>query len=232
MIDQLFTFLSRMIEQSAWPAMFAALGWGVLSILLSPCHLASIPLVIAYVNRDGTPRPRRAFILSCLFSLGIFISILTVGVVTAGCGRMLGDIGPWGKWIVVAVFMIFGLVLLDVIPLPWSGPNLSNSSRTGAVGVFVLGLIFGTAVGPCTFAYLAPILAVAFEQAGASLIHAVLLIVLYSIGHCGVIVVAGTLGARLQTFLNWDQKSHLTIRIRKACGVILILVGLYLLWRA
>ena len=51
MTEQLFTSLSRMMEQSAWPAMVAALCWGVLSILLSPCHLASIPLVVAYVNR-------------------------------------------------------------------------------------------------------------------------------------------------------------------------------------
>ena len=96
----------------------------------------------------------------------------------------------------------------------------------------VLGLIFGAAVGPCTFAYMAPILAIVLKQAGTNFIFAAMLILLYSIGHCGVIVLAGTVGARLQTFLNWDQKTHITARIRKACGIILILVGLYLLYKA
>lgn len=232
MIEELFTSLSRMIEQNIWPAMVAAFSWGVLSILLSPCHLASVPLVVAYVNRGTVISTRHALGLSMLFSLGIFISIAGIGLVTAVFGRLLGDIGPWGNYLVAAVFMVFGLVLLDVITLPWSGADLSNSSKTGAWGAAVLGLIFGTAVGPCTFAYMAPVLAVVFESAGTTFLYSALLILLYSIGHCSVIVLAGTLGARLQTFLNWDQNTHMTGRIRKACGVILILVGLYLLWKS
>ena len=145
---------------------------------------------------------------------------------------MLGDIGPWGKWIVAAVFMVFGLVLLEVITLPWSGPNTASNTKTGAWGALLLGLIFGAAVGPCTFAYMAPVLAVVFETAETHFVFAATLIVLYSLGHCGVIVLAGTLGARIQIFLNWDQKSRMTARLRKVCGVILIAVGLYLVWTA
>ena len=232
MIDELFTSLSRMIEQSAWPAMVATFGWGVLSILLSPCHLASIPLVVAYVNRGQAMQTSKAMWLSFIFSFGIFVSIIIIGLVTAALGRMLGDIGPWGKYGVAIVFILFGLVLLDVITLPWSGPNMAGSAKAGPWGALLLGLLFGAAVGPCTFAYMAPLLAVVFDKAGTDLCFPILLIILYSIGHCGVIVFAGTLGARLQTFLNWDQKSHVTIRIRKACGGVLILVGLYLIWKA
>ena len=232
MIQQLFTFLERLSEQgTAWTAA-AAFGWGILSILLSPCHLASIPLVVAYVNRGQVSSTRRAFGLSLLFSLGIFLTTAAIGIITAIFGTMLGDIGPWGSWLVAAVFILFGLVLLEVITLPWSGPNMASSTHSGWLGALMLGLIFGAAVGPCTFAYMAPILAVAFKGAGTHFLYAIALILLYSIGHCGAIVLAGTLGARLQTFLNWDQESHLTARIRKACGILLILVGLYLLWKA
>jgi cytochrome c-type biogenesis protein len=232
MIEQFFTWLNHLSEQGNIPALIAAFAWGIGSILLSPCHLASIPLVVAYVNRGQTLQTQKAFWLSFLFACGIFLSILAIGLVTASLGRMLGDIGPWGKYIIAAVFLLFGLVLLEVISLPWSGANFAKNSRTGAWGAVVLGLVFGAAVGPCTFAYMAPILAVAFNEAEINFLFAVLLIVLYSIGHCSVIVLAGTIGARLQTFLNWDQKSNLTARLRKICGVILISVGLYLLWKA
>jgi len=232
MIETFFTWLNHLTEQGHGPAFLGAFLWGIGSIVLSPCHLASIPLVVAYVNRGHVLNTKRAFGLSCLFSFGIFLSILGIGLITACFSRMLGDIGPWGKYIVAAVFLIFGLVLLEVISLPWSGANMANNPKTGAWGAVVLGLIFGAAVGPCTFAYMAPILAIVFKQAGANFLYSAMLILLYSIGNCGVIVLAGTVGARLQKFLNWDQKTHITARIRKACGVILILVGLYLLWTA
>ena len=232
MIERVFTFFSHLSEQGSGLALIAAFAWGIGSILLSPCHLASVPLVVAYINRGSALSTRRALGVSTLFSLGIFLSIVVIGLITALFGRMLGDIGPWGAWIVAAVFMVFGLVMLEVISLPWSGPDMATNKRSGWLGALVLGIVFGTAVGPCTFAYMAPILAVVFNEAGTGFIHSVLLILLYSIGHCGVIVLAGVLGVRLQTFLNWDQKTHITVRIRKVCGVLLILAGLYLLWKA
>jgi cytochrome c-type biogenesis protein len=232
MIEKIFTCLNHLIEQGYVPALVAAFAWGTGSILLSPCHLASVPLVVAYVNKGPLLKTRRAFRLSCLFALGIFLSILGIGLATAYFGQMLGDIGPWGVWLVAAVFIVFGLVLLEVIRLPWSGASMAEKSKTGTWGAFVLGLAFGVAVGPCTFAYMAPVLAVVFKQAGTDFVYSFLLVLLYSFGHCGVIVLAGTVGARLQTFLNWDQKSHLTGRIRIVCGILLILVGLYLLWKA
>ncbi|MHC4951484.1 MAG: cytochrome c biogenesis CcdA family protein [Planctomycetota bacterium] len=232
MIEQFFTWLNHLTEQDSNLALAGAFLWGIGSVILSPCHLASVPLVVAYVNRGSVLSTKRALGVSAMFSLGIFVSVVLIGLLTAVFGQMLGDIGPWGKWIVAAVFMVFGLVLLEVISLPWSGVNMANSSKTGPWGAFLLGLIFGVAVGPCTFAYMAPVLAIVFDTARTGFGYSVLLILLYSIGHCGVIVLVGTVGARLQTFLNWDQKTHITARIRKICGVVLILVGLYLLWKA
>lgn len=232
MIERLLTFFSQMTAEGMGWSLVAALGWGVLSIVLSPCHLASIPLVVAYVNRGQLTQTRRAFTLSCLFSLGIFLSTIAIGFITALFGTMLGDIGPWGKWLVAGVFMVFGLVLLEVITLPWSGPNMAGSTKTGLWGAFVLGLVFGTAVGPCTFAYMAPLLVVVFDNAATNFMYSATLILLYSLGHCGLIILAGTLGARIQLFLNWDQKSKFIRRFRQCCGVLLLGVGLYLLWTA
>ncbi len=232
MVDQLFTSLSRMTEQgSAW-ALAAALGWGMLSIILSPCHLASIPLVVAYLNHGQITQTRRAFLLTGLFSLGIFLSTIAIGFITALCGSMLGDIGPWGKYLVAVVFLVFGLVLLEVIRLPWSSPNMSQNTKTGLWGAFLLGLAFGTAVGPCTFAYMAPLLAIIFDNARTNFAYSSALILLYSIGHCGLIILAGTLGVRIQFFLNWNEKTKIISRIRQGCGVLLLSVGLYLIWTA
>ena len=44
-MQELFTQLTHAVEGAWFIATAAAFAWGVLSIVLSPCHLASIPLI-------------------------------------------------------------------------------------------------------------------------------------------------------------------------------------------
>jgi len=46
----LFDALSRMLLASTWLALVGAFLWGVASVLLSPCHLAGIPLVVGFLS--------------------------------------------------------------------------------------------------------------------------------------------------------------------------------------
>lgn len=90
-------------------------------MILSPCHLASIPLVVGYINRQGQPSARRAAAISTVFAVGILITIGVVGGITALAGRILGDVGPYGNYVVATVFFVVGLYLLGVVPLPGGG---------------------------------------------------------------------------------------------------------------
>ncbi len=53
MIERIFTTLTQAVEGTAAIAIAASFVWGILSILLSPCHLASIPLIVGFVDRQG-----------------------------------------------------------------------------------------------------------------------------------------------------------------------------------
>ena len=122
-MEQLLTTLTRAVEAGSGMALVAAVIWGVLSIVLSPCHLASIPLIVGFVNGQGQVSARRAFALSLLFALGILATIAAIGAVTAAAGRLMGNVGPWANYAVAVVFFLVGLHLLGVIPMPWSGPG-------------------------------------------------------------------------------------------------------------
>jgi cytochrome c-type biogenesis protein len=128
--------------------------------LLNPCHLASIPLIVGFIDEQGNITTRRAFTISLLFSLGILITIGVIGGITAAAGRMMGDLGSTVNYGVAVIFFLVGLHLLGVIPMPWSGPGQVDMKRKGYLAAFLLGLIFGVALRPCTFAYMAPMLAV------------------------------------------------------------------------
>ncbi|MBN1444261.1 MAG: cytochrome C biogenesis protein [Planctomycetes bacterium] len=232
MMEQLFTAISRAVEGTPAIALGASFVWGILSIILSPCHLASIPLIVGFIDRQGQMAVRRAFLISTLFSVGILLTIAAIGVITALAGRMLGDVGPYGNYFVAVIFFVVGLHLLDVIPLPISGPGQVGMKRRGALAAFVLGLVFGVALGPCTFAYMAPMLAITFQLAATNLAYGSLLLLAYGLGHCSVIVLAGTFTSAVQRYLRWNQHSRGATYLRWACGVLVLLGGVYLIYTA
>ena len=231
-MESLFITLSNAVTGTPLIALSAALLWGVLSVVLSPCHLASIPLIVGFIDGQGPMTTRRAFLISNLFAVGILITIALIGVITAAAGRMLGDLGPWANWFVAGIFILVGLHLLDFIPMPWSGPGGVGMARKGMLAAFLLGLIFGVALGPCTFAYMAPMLGVTFRLAATNLPYGILLLLLYGVGHCGVIVFAGTFSEVVQRYLNWNEESKGAMILKKVCGVLVLLGGLYLIYTA
>lgn len=210
----------------------AAFLWGVLSILLSPCHLSSIPLIVGFVNQQGRISTRRAFSISTLFALGILITIGAIGAITGAAGRVLGDVGRFGNYFVALIFFAVGLHLLGVIPMPWSGPGQVRMKQKGLWGAFILGLVFGVALGPCTFAYMAPMLGVTFKLASTNTLYGVLLLLIYGLGHCSVIVVAGTSTELVQRYLNWNERSKGSVILKKVCGILVLLGGVYLIYAA
>lgn len=229
---QIFNTLGYAVEGSPIIAVSAAIVWGILSILLSPCHLASLPLIVGFIDNQGRMSTKRAFLISLVFALGILITIGIIGVLTAGAGRIMGDIGAYGDYIVAAIFFLVGLHLLDVIPMPFSGPGQVGMKRKGVLAAFILGLVFGIALGPCTFAFMAPLLGVTFRLGATHPAYGALLLLAYGIGHCGVIVAAGTSTELVQRFLNWNEQSKGTVWVKRICGFLVILGGLWMIYTA
>ena len=232
MLEQLFTTLTRAIEGGPAVALSAAFVWGILSIVLSPCHLASIPLIVGFIDEQGPISTKRAFQIALLFALGILVTIGLIGAATAMAGRMLGDVGRYGNYFVAAIFFLVGLHLLGVIPLPFAGPGQVKMKQRGRLAAFILGLVFGVALGPCTFAYMAPMLAVTFKLAAARMAYGILLLLAYGVGHCAVIVFAGTFTESVQRYLNWNESSRGARILKKICGVLVILGGLWIIYVA
>ncbi|GAB4379319.1 MAG: cytochrome c biogenesis CcdA family protein [Calditrichia bacterium] len=228
-MSELFNTLTMAMSGNFEIALLAALGWGILSILLSPCHLSSIPLVIGYISSQENITPRRSFILAFVFAVGILITIALIGLITASMGRLMGDVGRLGNWIVAAVFFLVGLYLLDIVNFSWSGPALTTRIG-GWSGALILGLIFGIGLGPCTFAYFAPVLGVVFGISMSSWIKAMLLIAAFGIGHCAVIVGAGSLTHLVQKYLKWSNQSKTTNWIRRIAGVFVLIGGVYFIY--
>lgn len=232
MITELFSELTLALEGSFQLALGAAFLWGILSILLSPCHLSSIPLIIGYMNdQRGSVTLNRAFSLASIFAVGILITIGLVGMITASLGRLIGDIGFSGNIIMAIIFILIGLYLMDILKLNWSGTSLGKIRIKGTLGAFLLGLLFGVGIGPCTFAYMAPVLGIVFQTSQKSMLQANSLLLAFGVGHIGVIIVAGTLTKWVQDYLNWSEGSRAILYVKRVCGVLVVAGGVYLIFQ-
>lgn len=230
-MESLFTSLTEALYGTYSIALLASLIWGILSILLSPCHLSSIPLIIGFLTAQGEKKVSRGILLALVFALGIFLTIAIIGIITGTMGRIMGDIGPYGKYVIAFVFVIVGLYLMDIIHLPQTGVNLRPFGfRSVFVSAFFLGLIFGIALGPCTFAFMAPVLGVVFQMSNANPIAAGVLLLGFGIGHCGVIVLAGGLASCVQAYLDWTNRSNTLVWIKRVAGFLVLVGGIYTLY--
>ena len=207
--------------------------WGVASVLLSPCGISTVPLVVGYVANSDSPSHWQAFKISCAFCLGIVMNLLLIGFITSSIGLLLGGYERFLTLITAVVFVIMGLHMLGVIRVKFfalgsGGKGTESQSLKGAV---VLGIVSGLAVGPCSIAYVSPVLSLAMSQAAEGVFGAVMLVVCYALGHSTVLVCAGTFSQIFSEFLDSDKDTltYWAVKVVNViCGIALIFGGIYL----
>ncbi|UCG81569.1 MAG: cytochrome C biosynthesis protein [Desulfobacterales bacterium] len=223
------TFFLTINEWIAGGPAIAALGcflWGMVSVMFSPCHLASIPLIVAYVGgQQRVLKPREAGYYAAAFTFGLFITIALVGIICALLGRMLGDVGNYWQILVgiLLVWVALGMFGVEKCSIP--GSQLHRLNVRGISGALVLGVAYGVLSGSCTFGFIAPILAIITIQQKVA--FGVLLILLFAIGHCLPIVVAGSSGAAVRGLLENSTWQGAGKWFRKGAGVLIGALGIY-----
>jgi cytochrome c-type biogenesis protein len=229
-MDQVLILINQWMGSGVGLAALGCFLWGVVSVLFSPCHLASIPLIVGYVaGQDKLVEGRQAAVYAGLFTTGLFITIAAIGVICALLGRMLGDVGPYWTIVVGLILVWVALDMLGVAKCSMTGNMMGRFKLRGMGGALVLGLAYGVLSGSCTFGFIAPILAVITVQ--EKVLTGVLLIVLFGLGHCIPIVIAGSSTAlvrRLMANASWQRGGT---AFRRLAGILIGLMGLYFMAR-
>lgn len=139
MLDSIFLTVNQWMTGGIALAAAGCFIWGVISVLFSPCHLASIPLIVGYVGgQERMVQPKQAGIYSVLFTTGLFITIALIGIICAILGRMLGDVGAYWQILIGLVLIWVALGMLGVEKCSMSGSLLYRLKLKGKLGAFVL----------------------------------------------------------------------------------------------
>ena len=226
MLETFFLTVNAWIAEGTAIAALGCFIWGVISVVFSPCHLASIPLIVAYVGGQETLlKPKQAAYYSVAFTVGLFITIALIGIICALLGRMLGDVGNYWQILIGLVLVWVALGMLGVEKCSMSGNLLTKLKFRGMFGALALGLAYGVLSGSCTFGFIAPILAIVTVQ--EKVVTGVLFILLFALGHCLPIVVAGSSTAAVKRVMESSRWQGAGNWFRKGAGVLIGVLGLY-----
>jgi cytochrome c-type biogenesis protein len=225
-MDQIFLLINQWMTGGVLLGALGCFLWGMVSVLFSPCHLASIPLIVGYVaGQDRIVKGRQATVYAILFTSGLFITIAAIGIACSLLGRMLGDVGPYWTIAVGLILLWVALDMFGVAGCSLSGGMMTRLKVRGMFGAFLLGLAYGVLSGSCTFGFIAPILAIITVQ--EKIFTGIAFIVLFGIGHCIPIAVAGGSTAMVKRLLANSAWQRGGMIFRRIAGGMIALLGVY-----
>jgi len=220
--------INVIIQTSPWLAPLAVFLGGALTAS-NPCVLAMIPLAMAFVGAyQGTSGARKAFSFSLLFIVGLTITFTLLGLIAALMGRMVGDVGNFWPYLVAGVCLVMGLHLLGILKFDFPLATAWRPGKAGPLGAFLLGLLFGVVSTPCATPILAVLLVYIASRGNPA--YGALLLFFYALGHCLLILVAGTSMGLAKRIIESQGLSTGLAWMRKGSGALIILIGLYFIW--
>ena len=230
MLDEFFLTINSWMTGGLSLAAIGCFLWGMVSVVFSPCHLASIPLIVSYVaGQDRVLKAKDAAYYAVVFTIGLFVTIALIGIICSLIGRMLGEVGSYWTIVVGLILVWVSLDMLGLAKCSMSGSLLGRIQIKGLFGAFILGLTYGVLSGSCTFGFIAPILAIITTQ--QKIITGIIYIILFGIGHCIPIAVAGSSTAQVRKLLESSSFHEGSAWFRKCAGVCIGVLGLYFIIR-
>ena len=229
MIDNWLTQISQTISNNMWLAPLLALIAGVLTSV-TPCSLSSVPLVIGYVGGVGEKNTKKALAYSAVFSFGTAVTFVTLGIIATSAGKLLGTSSSVWYIILGILMMLMALQTWEIFNFIPSTNLLSKNKKRGIIGAFLAGILGGVFSSPCSTPVLITLLAIVAEE--GNLLWGILLMLLYSIGHSTLVMVAGTSVGFVQKINNSEKYRKTAKALKIVMGTAILLIGFYMFWLA
>lgn len=228
MIDALTEVVRESLEGRPLLAGLAVFLGGV-TTAANPCSLASVPVLIGLVGGHGAVAGwRRGLLYSLTFIAGLATSFSLMALAAVSAGTYFGATSPLWPWALAAVCLLAAAQFWDLwhLSLPaWLARW--RPARSGLPGALLIGMFFGVISAPCAAPVLALVLT--YVASKASVTYGLLLLWLYALGHCALVLVAGTSVGAVKWFIASERYARANLLIRRSAGVVIAMAGLYLI---
>ncbi len=206
--------IAERLSQSPATAIPILFITGVLTSL-TPCIYPMIPITAAIVGGQSVGRStRRGIALTLAYVLGLSLVYALLGLLAGMTRTLFGTVSasPWAAIITGNLLLLFGLWMLDAIPvrIP-SAPLGGRANSVSSLGsAFVLGCASGLVAAPCSAPVLGAVLT--WVSVTRSALLGFVYLFVFSLGMCALLVVVGVFGAsfarlpRSGTWMVWVKR--------------------------
>jgi cytochrome c biogenesis protein CcdA len=132
-------------------------------------------------------------------------------------------------------YIILGLLMVLMALQTWgifelipSSYLISKNTKKGFAGAFIAGILAGIFSSPCSTPVLIALLAIVAGK--GSILWGILLLLLYSIGHGVLAVVAGTSIGFVQKLSASEKYGMASAVLKIVMGALILLIGFYMFY--
>ena len=229
MVDAWLSEIAKVISSNMWLAPILALVAGILTSV-TPCSLSSVPLIIGYVGGVGERNTKKAFLYSALFSLGTAVTFVTMGIIATSAGMLMGTSSSVWYIILGVLMVLMSLQTFGIFNFIPSINLVGKNKKKGIVGAFLAGVLGGIFSSPCSTPVLIALLAIVAGE--GKMLWGILLMLLYSIGHSALVMVAGTSVSFVQKINESNKYKTVAAVLKCVMGAAILLIGFYMFWLA
>jgi cytochrome c-type biogenesis protein len=226
-MEGLLGSLGEIIQNQGWLAFPFCFAGGIISSA-SPCVLAMIPLIIGFVGGYAEGSQKKAIQYSLMFVLGLTVTFTILGIIAGALGRLFGDVGTFWYYILPPFVILLGVYLFfsNRINLKIGLSPKFMPQKKALLGAFLIGLFFGVIASPCA----TPVLGVVLTYAATkqNILYSGGMLLAYALGHWVLVFGAGVSAGFAQKVIASRGLSNFADYSKKAAGVILVGVGIYL----
>jgi thiol:disulfide interchange protein DsbD len=220
MIENLINNLSLYLQDSLFLAFLAAYLGGLV-ISFTPCTYPLIPVTVGFIGAQSSSSKLRGFFLSLFYVGGLAFKLF---------GQM--QTTPWTYFIMGNLCLIMGLSMLDVfsisLPLPQKLIKISaNSNKKGFLSSFLVGIVSGVVIGPCTTPVLAVLLG--YVAVKTNVLLGMTLLFVFAFGMGTLLIIVGTFAGVIAAL---PRSGVWMTKIKFIFGLILIGAAEYFLYTA
>ncbi|MDQ2890393.1 MAG: sulfite exporter TauE/SafE family protein [Gemmatimonadota bacterium] len=211
---------------TAIPILFVT---GVLTSL-TPCIYPMIPITAAIVGGQSVGRStRRGVALTLVYVLGLSLVYALLGLLAGLTRTLFGTVSasPWAAILTGNLLLLFGLWMLDAIPIripaALLGGRFGGNAGTGAESVsslgsaFVMGCASGLVAAPCSAPVLGAVLT--WVAVTRSAVLGFVYLFVFSIGMCTLLVAVGIFGA---SFARLPRSGMWMVWVKRILAVVMI----------
>jgi thiol:disulfide interchange protein DsbD len=201
---------------------------------VTPCVYPMIPITIGILGGAGAESRSRARTVgyTLLYALGLALVYALLGLLAGLSGTLFGTVSSnrWAYLFMANLLLLFGLIMLEVIPVSVPSRAIAWASRFGgrsAGSVFLMGATSGLVAAPCGAPAFAAVLTYVGQTRSAGLGFLYLLV--FSLGMTALLVAVGLSAGLLGTL---PKPGRWMVWVKRAAGVIILGMAEYYLIRA